>query len=209
MTVCELCNGRGWVVLLGQGNGSARRCECYTSRPIETRLREAGVGEDLIGASWDTWEGARPDLGGWPESAVCLTLAGKTRRGKSHIAAAIAREWIKSGLRVKFIEVTELLEELKGRFGEGAQPDLLPQITSPDLLILDDAYAHQETRWADSMVSRWIRARFREQKALIVTTNLGLLEIEQIEPRLRSRLESSVFLPLVGKEFRKAPRAPG
>ncbi len=201
---CE-CDGRGWVVEPDGGAGRARRCACFTARPIEQRLREAGVGADLLHASWVTWKGVRPNLGTFPAPAVSLTLIGWPGTGKSHVAVAILREWLNDGHRGRFIDVPDFLEELKGRFGEAGdvQQQLVREALSPDLLVLDEAYTNQRSDWADALVSRLIRARLREQKALIVTTNLTREQLAAIEPRIASRLEGNHVEALLGRDRRK------
>lgn len=203
---CETCEGRGWVVVPDGGAGRARRCECYTGRPVELRLKEVGVGADLIHASWESWAGVRPDLGGFPSPAACLTMVGPPGTGKSHVAVAILREWIKDGHRVRFVDVPDFLEALKERFGAGEETpqELVREALAPDLLVLDEAYTHQRSDWADATVSRMIRARLRDMKPLIINSNLSLDQLAQIEPRVASRLAGNHVLPLVGRDRRKA-----
>ncbi len=200
---CEICNGRKWVVEADGGAGIARRCPCWTDRPIEQKLAEAGVGADLLHASWETWLGPKPDFGAFPEKSASLCLLGITGTGKSHAAVAIMREWLLAGKRCRFAEAPDLLAKVKALFGtEESAEGLIQDYLKPDLLVLDEAYANQATPWADETISRIIRGRMRQARAIITTSNLSIDEVRLIEPRIASRIEGALVHEFTGRDMR-------
>lgn len=216
---CEACSGRGWIVTTGEGNGRAARCpKCWT---LDARLRAAGVGVDLLQASWDTWRGARPDVSPFLrpgerlaglsaeerlQRVSTLTLLGPTGNGKSHCAVAILREWVQAGYRCRFVEVPEMLEGIKATFGTDENgEEALDGLRRYDLLVLDEAYAQRSTPWADDTVSRLIRGSMRAGQPLIITTNLDEQQLHQTEPRVYSRMAGGLVIPFDDADRRVTP----
>ncbi len=119
-----------------------------------------------------------------------LFLSGRPGIGKSHLAAAIANQMIRQRKLVLFLNVPELLGFLRAGFNVryASDPDFekrLRTIRDFPTLILDDWGAHSDTPWADEQLYLILNYRTEHVLPTVVTTNLPL---QQIEPRIRSRL---------------------
>lgn len=195
---CEDCRDRGWRVVPDGGNGRAETCPCRMSRSIEERLLAAGVGEDLLGATWEGLFGLRrEDVHGFPEPDSCLTLLGPVGTGKSHLAVAIARDWLEAGKTVRFVESVNLIRACREGMEDGGNyHGVIDRFMQPDLRILDEAYADRSTPFADEVVSVFIRRTLRDRRPLIITTNLTEQELKALEPRVCDRATGAGALPL-------------
>jgi len=117
-----------------------------------------------------------------------LLLQGKYGCGKTHLAAAIANEAIEMGVLTLFLTVPDLLDTLRFAYNdqEFTFEERFEEIRHIPLLILDDFGTQNATPWAQEKLFQIINFRYINHLPLVVTTNLS---IDDIEPRIRSRLE--------------------
>jgi len=121
-------------------------------------------------------------LNGW------LLLQGKYGCGKTHLAAAIANFTVSLGVPTLFITVPDLLDALRFAYNdpESTFEERFEEIRTAPLLVMDDFGTQNATAWAQEKLFQIVNYRYINRLPLVVTTNLLL---EQIEPRIRSRLE--------------------
>jgi len=115
-------------------------------------------------------------------------LRGKYGCGKTHLAAAVANVAVSMGIKTLFITVPDLLDTLRYSYS-GSGPNFeerFEEIRQSHLLILDDFGTQNATEWAQEKLFQIINYRYINKLPLVVTTNLDL---DQIEGRIRSRLE--------------------
>ena len=131
-------------------------------------------------------------------------------RGKTHLAIAICREWLKKGKTAKYAFVPLLLDELKAGFqSEGANSyqarfDFYCKV---NLLVLDDLGAGKKTDWAIEKLETLIDYRYINNLPLVVTTNKDL---DYLSPRIGSRLkraENSRIVVIKAAEYRLRKKA--
>ena len=121
-----------------------------------------------------------------------LTLIGLSDVGKSHLAMAVAGEWLAQGLKVRYACVPELLDDLRNAYNPNSEIDYATEwqiIVEADLLVLDDLGMESPTLWAQEKLDLIVEMRSRENKALMVTTNIPLTKVA---PRISSRLQRFV-----------------
>lgn len=110
-----------------------------------------------------------------------LLLFGKTGNGKSHLLAALVNEALKLGYGAVFERVPKLLSQIrdtyKGR--DVTERQIMDALTAADLVVLDDAGAEKWTEWTEPTLYTIIDERYTNRKALLVTTNSSLEELEQ------------------------------
>lgn len=121
------------------------------------------------------------ELEGW------LLLEGNYGSGKTHLAAAVANFTVEVGLPTIFITVPDLLDTLRYSYGatEYSFEDRFEEIRQAPLLVLDDFGTQNATQWAQEKLFQILNHRYVNRLPLVITTNLGL---DQIEGRIRSRL---------------------
>lgn len=105
-----------------------------------------------------------------------LYLTGPTRRGKSTIAAAMARHAEKLGWSVRFRSVPALLQRLKAAMDHEDETvdDVLQPLIEVKLLVLDDFGTEQATRWAIEQLFILLDTRLNKELTTIITSNLDL-----------------------------------
>lgn len=117
-----------------------------------------------------------------------LIFQGKFGCGKTHLAAAIANTAGELGVPALFLTVPDLLDSLRYAYND---PDAtfesrFEEVRQAPLLVLDDFGTQNATEWAEEKLFQILNYRYVNRLPLVITTNLAL---DDIEPRLRSRIE--------------------
>lgn len=142
-----------------------------------------------------------------------LTLAGKVDLGKTHLAIAICREWIRRGVPARFEVVPTMLDRLRDTFNSGAEQTLqsmMDFLCTIPLLVLDDLGSEKPSTWGMEKLTTIANSRLLAGLSMVVTINCPLNEIPgDDEGRLASRLQREEWARVVvldGVEFSKERR---
>jgi DNA replication protein DnaC len=120
-----------------------------------------------------------------------LWFSGGTGTGKTWLAMLVAKRAIEGGHGVAIYNVPRLLSEIRRTYdGEGVSTlDLLDQLTSVPLLVLDDIGVERSNPWVLEQLYTVINERWQERRSIILTTNLDRQELnDHIGERAVSRL---------------------
>lgn len=101
-----------------------------------------------------------------------MLFYGPPGTGKSYLAAAIANELMemqKSIIMTSFVKILDKTAESES---------LVDSLNQADLLIIDDLGAERETSYALERVYNVIDSRYRANKPMLLTTNLGVDELK-------------------------------
>jgi DNA replication protein DnaC len=218
---CEHCGGLGYIkgdFPVGHPDfGKLKVCICRTQE-LERRQHDQLFSyshlNKLKGLTFDNFESrGRIGLGEHQAASLdyaftqarqyaqklegWLLLRGKYGCGKTHLAAAIANLALGAGVRSLFITVPDLLDSLRFSYNSASETtfeERFEEIRSCRLLILDDFGTQNATPWAQEKLFQIINYRYINKLPMVVTTNLDL---DQIEGRIRSRLEDPALVTRV------------
>jgi DNA replication protein DnaC len=134
-----------------------------------------------------------------------LWFMGPVGTGKTTLAMLITKSALEAGRSAARFSLPGLLSQIRKTFDTGSHNELLERLTAVDLLHIDDIGAEQTTPWVLEELYSIINARYEEQRAILVTTNILDRETlcQQITERTVSRLtEMCEELPVLGHDHR-------
>ena len=195
--------------------GICVRCSrlIHIKKNIKKCLESAGVPPKYLGCSFEnfkvtkenhTYFSACKKYASAPNGG--LFLYGSYGTGKTHMAAAIARELLLRGEKVAFTSTPKLLFQIRKSFQKETEEE--EQYISPYIscryLVLDDFGMGKVTEWTRQTLAYIVCERDDNMKPTIVTSNLSLDEIaEKIDGRISSRLAGmGRVIQFKGRDYR-------
>ncbi len=189
---CPLCQDRGYIE-------PGVLCSCYQKERLDDLFLRSGMSEAMRDFTFDNFETryySNPaDMDGkvhWcrqfageirqGESRQCLFLTGGVGRGKTHLSAAIANAVLEGGKTVIYRRAADLFELIRQyRFEENRQKfeDMLEQLRTCDLLVIDDLGAERTTEFVIEQLVILLEERNYRNKPWIISSNLNINEIIQ------------------------------
>jgi len=111
------------------------------------------------------------------DNLLCFGLAG---RGKTHLVAAIAREWIcRHQLQVLFIPAFRLVTQLLAAKRDLKLPQAINRLQRFDAVVIDDIGYVQQSRDEMDVLFHFLAERY-EKKSVVITSNLVFSQWDQI-----------------------------
>ncbi|MFM2153171.1 MAG: hypothetical protein RL199_1606 [Pseudomonadota bacterium] len=100
-----------------------------------------------------------------------LVLFGKTGRGKTHLAVAIAYKAIQGGFTARFVTAAELIDDLSSASREGRLREALATYTTPHVLVIDEVGYLTYGNDAANVLFHVVNDRHTRKRPMIFTTN--------------------------------------
>jgi len=111
------------------------------------------------------------------DNLLCFGLAG---RGKTHLAAALGREWIRRHqLRVLFVPAFKLVNQLLAAKRDLKLPQVIARLQHFDAVVLDDIGYVQHSRDEMEVLFQFLAERY-ETKSVVITSNLVFSQWDKI-----------------------------
>jgi DNA replication protein DnaC len=221
VSACQLdsCDGSGFVYDLATNTASDCRCRAQRISRAQARSLSAVIPRRYRDVSFDRPPVTEIDAGivravrdytGRIDEHLAagrgLWLMGPPGTGKTTLAMLVSKAASEAGHSVAIYSLPRLLNEIRDTHrAERSHVQLLDRLVAVDLLHVDDVGAERTTDWVLEELYSIVNARYEEQRAMLITTNILDRDklCEQITPRTVSRLtEMCDELPVLGHDRR-------
>src|SRR6266446_4789855 len=198
---CSECRGTGWKMK----DGRASLCACAIERKIHAALPERYWPAKLDDFSGTAYELVMDWLFN-PSDGLFIT--GPCGTGKTHLGAAIVRQFITKGVNVKMARCADFYRDVREMFkgeSQGGESAIMSPLEKARYLILDDLGAGSLSDCERRYSLELLDVRLNKLRPTIVTSNWSVQEIsERMGDRIASRLAGFAQLELAGKDKRLA-----
>ena len=116
---------------------------------------------------------------GWVNRGENILLFGASGIGKTHLACSIAYGLIDAGVRVRFMQATDLVQTLQRAKAELKLTEALIRLDKFSVLIVDDLGYVRKTEQESSVLFKLIAHRY-ERHSLIITSNQSFEDWDQL-----------------------------
>lgn len=100
-----------------------------------------------------------------------LLISGNVGSGKTHLAAAIANDFVERGVPTMFGTFQEHLERIKEEFDNTKQRTYLSKIKNIPVLVIDDLGKERKSEWSQSILFDIVNYRYEHLLPIIFTSN--------------------------------------
>lgn len=116
------------------------------------------------------------------KAGACLIFCGDIGTGKTHLSIGIAHAVLEQGGQAVFTSVRGAVAAVKATWEHGAEktePQVLRELVSPDLLILDEVGVQFGSDTEKLIMFDIINGRYEARRPTIIISNLALGELEK------------------------------
>ena len=115
------------------------------------------------------------------ENVKGMYLSGSFGSGKSYILSALLNELSNKGFKTIIVHYPSLLNRLKSSFNDYNYDEVLNEITTCDLLLIDDIGAENNSPWArDEVLGTILQYRMDNELTTFFTSNFTIAELEKV-----------------------------
>jgi DNA replication protein DnaC len=159
--------------------------------PVKMRLHFAHLPPRLRGSSFQTLKPLHSEAftacqqfaaEGEHQGYTGLLLSGSAGTGKTSLAIATLKDWVKQteGQRpARFVDVSEILAALKRSFSDSTADaeSILEIAQANDFLVIDDLGKQKMSDWVADQFYLLINTLYTQKKRVIITTNLPVKQL--------------------------------
>lgn len=201
---CEICKDKGYLF---NANDEVYFCKCYEVKQEIERIEKSGIRDRLEKNRFENYITDNEQRKS--AKAICikyvkefdgskgLLLQGQVGSGKSHLAIATVNYLLKK-CGVRYMSYTKDISDLKFKLNISGQEDYKKMISAyrnVSILFIDDLFKgfekvqdYQKARTELRIMYDIINYRYDNRKPIIVTTELNINQLLDLDEALGSRI---------------------
>lgn len=124
------------------------------------------------------------------EDGFGIFFSGNVGTGKTFAAACIANDLLTKGFKVRMTSFATIMGKIQEDFSR--RNEIIQEMVSYDLLIIDDFTAERNTDYANEQIFSVIDGRYRAKRPMIFTANVSYKEYMQPSETMKKRIFSRI-----------------
>ena len=184
---CPVCRDSGLIATSDAFRARRKRCVCRVVQARQRAFNASGIPARHSNSTRPTFSPADQHqtavltavsgyLASFDPTAYenrGLVLYGDVGRGKTHLLVALLRELVfRYGVRIKFVEFSHLLADLKSGFDQGqGTSSLLDPLTDVEVLAIDELGKGRGTEFEGTILDELVSRRYNAMRPILATTN--------------------------------------
>lgn len=194
---CEVCRDKEWVFWRDEaGEMQMKPCICQLKKQAKKFMMLSGISKSYESKSFDNFVSDDLETKKAKETALKyaqdfrgknLILTGLTGSGKTHLAIGVIKGIIDQGVMAKYVGYRDLVNDLKFS-GDEERTKRLKKYTGCAIIFIDDLFKGKPSDADINVLYEVINDRYTKRLGTVITTELSINQINDIEPSIAGRL---------------------
>lgn len=163
---------------------------------IRARIEASGLPTALLEAKMSLFEQDTPQrrkayaeaiafakgITGRDMFAPWLYIAGNVGTGKTFLAACLAADLMRRGVKVLWTRAADMLQAIRQTYNPGAREsdaDVMARYAGAELIVIDDLGKEKPTDWATERIYNLLDYRYNRNLPVLITSNYGARDLRQ------------------------------
>lgn len=202
---CSSCNGTGFIIKPNdKGQTIMTPCKCLEDEKVKRLWRNSGINTDNLDKSFSNFEEwslksreMKSKTAEYYKSfntiradrRNSILLCGNPGSGKTHIALALANNFLKKGIRVVYMPYRDIITSLKqNMIDEEYYKKTLSKYQTCEILLLDDLYKGKVNETDINIMFELINYRYLNYLPIIVSTEFTVEKLLSFDEAIGSRI---------------------
>lgn len=202
---CEQCKDTGYIITPKEHSQPIMTpCSCMEEGKIKRLWRNSGINTDNLDKSFSNFEGWSTKAKEIKSKAAeyykafntiradrrnSILLCGNPGSGKTHIALALANNFLKKNVRVVYMPYRDIVTSLKqNMIDEEYYKKTLSKYQTCEVLLLDDLYKGKVNETDINIMFELINYRYLNHLPLIVSTEFTVERLLSFDEAIGSRI---------------------
>ena len=194
---CEVCRDKEWVFWKDEhGEMQMKPCICQLKKQAKKFMMLSGISKSYESKSFDNFVSDDLETKKAKQTALKyaqdfrgknLILTGLTGSGKTHLAIGVIKRIIDQGVMAKYVGYRDLVNDIKFS-GDEERTKRLKKYTGSTIIFIDDLFKGKPSEADINVLYEVINERYTKRLGTIITTELSINQINDIEPSIAGRL---------------------
>ncbi|MBU3134080.1 ATP-binding protein [Clostridium gasigenes] len=203
---CPLCDDTTWIEYIKDKRNCAYRCECYNKMQNDRNhgWKDAGLTLESSKLNFTTFKPWNEKVETMKNTAVnyfkdfdsirdtrsnSIIFCGNPGCGKTHLSIAIANNLIRKKKKVIYMPYRDIIMGIKQNILDSEMyNNTLNKYRKIEVLLIDDLFKGQRTQSDLNIIFEIINYRYMNNLPMIISTELTIADIIQIDEAVGSRI---------------------
>ncbi|EKQ56314.1 MAG: DNA replication protein [Clostridium sp. Maddingley MBC34-26] len=202
---CDLCKDTGYIIKHQEHSQPLMTpCECLEVEKVKRLWINSGINTDDLDKSFgnfDEWSNKSKEMKNKAieyykafnviraERRNSILLCGNPGSGKTHIALALANNFLKKDIRVVYMPYRDVVTSLKqNMIDEEYYKKTLSKYQTCEILLLDDLYKGKVNETDVNIMFELINYRYLNRLPMIVSTEFTIEKLLSFDEAIGSRI---------------------